>query len=111
MILNEPTDTQEHTPSITQLHLQSNSPFTPRRNLCRELDLYIDSLETSVPNLVNTDTCRKFRPNLTRNELLALSQLSNTQDIVIRPADKGGAIVILDKSEYIREGLRQLQDE
>ena len=31
-------------------------------------------------------------------------------DIIIKPADKGSATVIMNKSDYINEGYRQLND-
>ena len=31
-------------------------------------------------------------------------------DIVIKPADKGSAVVIMDRQTYIQEGLRQLEN-
>ena len=34
--------------------------------------------------------------------------MNKNKDIVIKPADKGSAIVILDKQSYINEGQRQL---
>ena len=49
--------------------------------------------------------------NLTHPEREALEQLQTLQDIIIKPADKGSAVVIQNKSDYIREGLRQLNDD
>ena len=48
--------------------------------------------------------------NLTKDEYKAIKSLKNNQDMIIKPADKGSAIVILDKQSYINEGQRQLHD-
>ena len=48
--------------------------------------------------------------NITHDENTALNSLLNNHDIVIKPADKGGAIVILNRADYIAEGERQLSD-
>ncbi len=50
------------------------------------------------------------KQNLTRAERQALHELTNNTDIVIKPADKGSAVVVMDRSDYIAEGLRQLSD-
>ena len=48
--------------------------------------------------------------NLSIEEYKAIKSLKQNPDIVIKPADKGSAIVMLDKQYYITEGLRQLND-
>lgn len=49
-------------------------------------------------------------PNLTKEERKALKELKQNDSIIIKPADKGSAIVIMDKKDYIQEGMRQLSD-
>lgn len=45
--------------------------------------------------------------NLSLPERKALKDLDSRKDITIKPADKGCAIVILNISDYIKEGHRQ----
>ena len=46
--------------------------------------------------------------NLPTIERLALDSLAKNDTIVIKPADKGSAVVILNKTDYIREAISQL---
>ena len=48
--------------------------------------------------------------NLTTEEYRALKDLKNRRDLIIKSADKGGAIVVMDRELYIAEGLRQLNN-
>jgi hypothetical protein len=48
--------------------------------------------------------------NLTKNERDALKFLQENDSIVIKPADKGSATVVLDKEAYIKEAYRQLDN-
>ena len=48
--------------------------------------------------------------NLTKAEKEAVQQLRQNLDIVIKAADKGSAVVIQNKADYIQEGIRQLND-
>ena len=47
---------------------------------------------------------------LNKDEQAALKSLKNNEDIVIAPADKGCAVVIMDKIEYIGKINEHLQD-
>ena len=48
--------------------------------------------------------------NLSKGEKLAIKTLSSNKNIIIKPADKGGAVVVQDVLDYINEGIRQLSD-
>jgi hypothetical protein len=53
---------------------------------------------------------RQFKENLSLTERKALTELKNNASIVIKPADKGSATVIMDKSAYVAEAQRQLSN-
>lgn len=50
------------------------------------------------------------KPNLSQTEQQALKELATNKHVVIKPADKGSAVVILDREQYIFEANRQLED-
>ena len=51
------------------------------------------------------------KKNLTKEEYQSIKSLRNHPDIIIKPADKGSAIVIQDKEYYVKEGERQLHND
>lgn len=51
------------------------------------------------------------KPNLSQAEQQALREWATNKHIVIKPADKGSAVVILDREQYIFEANRQLEDQ
>ena len=69
----------------------------------KKMDCDIAKLFNDTPNAFSGS-----KHNLTHNERTALNELSRNQDIIIRPADKGGAIVVLSKEQYVTEAKRQL---
>ena len=50
------------------------------------------------------------KPNLSKDEFKALKNLKHNPDIIIKRADKGSASVIMDKTNYIAEAHRQLNN-
>ena len=58
---------------------------------------------------------REKLPYLTNNinpkERVAIRELRDNNKIIIKPADKGSAVVILNREDYLTEGYKQLSDE
>ena len=50
------------------------------------------------------------RFNLGKKGIRAISDLKKNPNIVIKKADKGSSVVVMNKSDYIREAERQLSD-
>ena len=48
--------------------------------------------------------------NISRDQRTALTQLQNNTDIIIQKADKGGGIIILNKSDYINSITKYLEN-
>jgi hypothetical protein len=78
--------------------------FTPKPSKNITLESSIDNVKSDIlcTAKVNTDTF----DNLTPVEGTALQILRSNEDIIIKPADKGSAVVDMDKSAYIREAER-----
>ena len=66
----------------------------------------ISEMETKIKNL----RIKRENPNLKKAELKALRRLKNDPRIIIKPADKGSATVVMDKADYIFEANRQLSN-
>lgn len=52
----------------------------------------------------------KIHSNLTKAEITALESLRANKRIIIKRADKGNAIVVMDRFQYLWEVNRQLAD-
>ena len=52
----------------------------------------------------------KLHDNLSSNQRRALHDLKRNNDIVIKPADKGGSIVIMNTDNYMKETSTHLHD-
>ena len=52
----------------------------------------------------------KCQRNLTQDEQKALENLRNYDDIIIKQADKGSAVVVMDREANINEAMGQLND-
>ena len=89
-------------------------PFTPKSDWtppCGKLPPEITTLIKTDVKYVDTKFQVTYaQPNLHREEAAALKELKDNKRIIIKPADKGSAVVILDREQYLWEGYRQLED-
>ena len=86
-----------------------NKRWMPPKNRQPALETYIQAVDDNSKNWSN----RKGRDNLTRSERKALHSLRKRiteKDIVIKPADKGSATVVMSFEYYVQEAERQLSN-
>ncbi len=84
------------------------SAWVPPKNRVPALETYVQVVNTQVTNPGNFP--HRTHDNLPREERLALTALRSRTDIIIKPADKGSAVVIMDRQQYIDEAHRQLDN-
>ena len=79
------------------------------KNINNEFDSLLSNQKSFTRN--NEQFIRLFeKSNLDPVEAVALNNLTRNPDLIIKPADKGGALVIMNRSDYIAEAERQLND-
>lgn len=83
-------------------HLKLKIVFTPK-NRNHSVETYCRLVELEFENHFKKNI---FTHKKKKNQQKALSELESGRSIVIKAADKGGAIVIMDKYNYDNEILR-----
>ena len=73
----------------------------------RDLETFIRSVESDI---VKHKLPISKHDNLKPSERSALHSLQKREDIIIKPADKGSAVVVMDREHYFSEAKRQLND-
>ena len=89
-----------------QKRFQSKSNFN-LRNKDAAIELYLSILEEK---LMSIEIPQNKYNNLTWEEWRALYDLKNDKNIIIKSADKGSAVVVWDRKDYIKEAEKQLGD-
>ena len=106
-IANGPTR-QHRLTTLEKLNQNEHKgPYRPSRE--PYLNTHVENIRQNI--IEELPKKRRFqRNNLNERERAALVRLSNDRNIVIKPADKGGATVILNSEYYLAEALRQLDN-
>ncbi|XP_044184248.1 uncharacterized protein LOC122964605 [Acropora millepora] len=86
---------------------KTKSTWCPERNREMAIEAYVDALERTI---LSHDFNVKCHRNMTQDEQTALENLRGYVDIIIKQADKGSAVVVMDREVYIHEAMGQLTD-
>lgn len=108
--ITEPAET-EHIPAfrLRDVDLYIPSDFVPNIQ-SNAIDAYIDAVKKDIKALrCSSENLRFSHPNMSKCEFEALDELVHNHDLTIKPADKGGGIVVMDTSQYIEEAMSQLR--
>lgn len=104
------TDCRHMNFRLKDFELSVKSEFSPP-TVFHPIETYLNLVKNDLNILRFEDEHRPLvQPNLTRVEIDALKELTENRKITIKPADKGGGIVIMDITAYIQEAHRQLND-
>lgn len=95
--------------SLKKLGIQPKSDFLTFFH-AQPLDMYIDLVQQEIAEIRKEQDTELRHPNMTHNEIEALKELTENTALTIKPADKGGGIVVMNTTDYIREAHRQLMD-
>ena len=71
------------------------------------LQLFLNKTEQ---NLLSILPGKEEQFNLNREEYLTMRNLQDGRNVIIKPADKGSAVVIWNQNDYLKETKKQLSD-
>lgn len=87
------------------------SDFYPVGSHCKDMDLFQKLIERDLTHLARKSVVSCMQDNLTVDDSkTAIKDLKDDDSIVIRNADKGGLVVIMDSKAYKIESMPQLSD-
>ena len=91
---------------FSQERFKPKSTFNPR-NKDAVIETYLSCLEE---RLLDIEMPSKRFNNLTKDERNAMYSLKDDKSIIIKGADKGSAVIVWDRKDYIKEATKQLED-
>ncbi|XP_044139139.1 uncharacterized protein LOC122929581 [Bufo gargarizans] len=97
--------------SSRDLGLRTKSTYMPPRNQ-PAVETFIKLVQRDTDTFIKgvREGQYKYTNNLTNTERVSLDALKRAKKVILKPADKGGALVVMDKTQYVAEVHRQLND-
>ena len=82
--------------------IPKTSSWTPPEGQHPSLDVFISKCRIDINNILNNHVT-SMHSNTSSEDRNAIKRLQERKDIVIKPADKGGAIVVWHRDLYLQE--------
>ncbi len=98
-----------HTGNTTKHPFKLPTKFTAPLPDNSNLQEYISNVYHDLKTEYNANI-QPATPNISKQELHSIHKLKTDNDLIVKPADKGGAIVIWPKDSYLAEAYRQLNN-
>lgn len=96
-------------PPVQHTKLRPKSTFYPTQSKGSCIDAFYRIVYSELLEMCVSAKDKSIH-NLTLAEKRAFNALTNNHDLVIKSADKGGGIVVQDRTDYVSEALRLLSD-
>lgn len=93
--------------NFNQRFIQPSQWRPPRDKLPPEMAMLI---KQDLKTIQHLDLSTSVKANISEEEEKELYKLKTNHNLVVKPADKGGSVVIMDRDQYILEAERQLKD-
>ena len=74
------------------------------------METYIEATENTLKSEEQYNNKNKCYNNLIKREKAALKELASKNDISATKADRGGAVIIIDVEDYVKEAEHQLSN-
>ena len=88
---------------------KTNKNWRPDKNH-HNVEKYIETTKNTLETEEQNNNKSKYYNNLTKGERKALKELANRNDIIIRKAENGVAIVTIAVEDYVKEAKHQLNN-
>ena len=93
---DEETDAEEEEPYKPPTKLEKLNKDTKPKKMLRTKEMAVNAYLDIINHNIKEHPYEKTKDNISKEETLALKQLMSRRDVIIKPADKGGATVVLD---------------
>ena len=85
---------------------KTNKKWRPDKNH-HTVETYMEATKNTLETEEQNNSKNKYYNNLTKRERKALKELTDRNDIIITKVDKGGAAVIINVEDYVKEAEHQ----
>lgn len=102
----------EESETFKHQEVRPKSCFFPVQSQGHFIPTFFDLISADIKKITTEENPKRppKNGNLSYQEIYALRSLENNENIIIRPADKGGGIVIQNVEEYEKEAHKILND-